>query len=118
MAGGRQVIRYDIRDAGRSTGYPAGTPGYGLGDLVADAAALLDQADPGAHPLMLNVEETTPGTPDNVRLRAQRWPGRQDRRQENNVALIITRSGGGDWARPRNAEALDTRRGRALVRAG
>jgi pimeloyl-ACP methyl ester carboxylesterase len=27
---------------GRSTGYPAGTPAYGLGDLVADAAALLD----------------------------------------------------------------------------
>ena len=42
VAGGRQVIRYDSRDAGRSTGYPAGSPAYGLGDLVADAAALLD----------------------------------------------------------------------------
>jgi pimeloyl-ACP methyl ester carboxylesterase len=41
-AGGRRVIRYDGRDAGRSTAYPAGSPAYGLGDLVADAAALLD----------------------------------------------------------------------------
>jgi pimeloyl-ACP methyl ester carboxylesterase len=42
VAGGRQVIRYDSRDAGRSTAYPAGSPAYGLCDLVADAAALLD----------------------------------------------------------------------------
>ncbi|RFS86863.1 alpha/beta hydrolase [Actinomadura spongiicola] len=42
VAGGRRVIRYDGRDAGRSTAYPAGSPGYGLRDLVADAAALLD----------------------------------------------------------------------------
>jgi pimeloyl-ACP methyl ester carboxylesterase len=42
VAGGRQVIRYDSRDAGRSTSYPAGAPTYGLGDLAADAAALLD----------------------------------------------------------------------------
>jgi pimeloyl-ACP methyl ester carboxylesterase len=42
VAGGRRVIRYDSRDAGRSTGYSAGAPGYGLGDLAADAAALLD----------------------------------------------------------------------------
>ncbi|TDC98089.1 alpha/beta hydrolase [Actinomadura sp. 7K507] len=41
-AGGRRVIRYDSRDAGRSTAYPAGSPAYGLRDLVADAAALLD----------------------------------------------------------------------------
>ncbi len=41
-AGGRRVIRFDSRDAGRSTGYPAGEPAYGLGDLAADAAALLD----------------------------------------------------------------------------
>jgi pimeloyl-ACP methyl ester carboxylesterase len=45
VAGGRQVIRYDSRDAGRSTGYPAGSPAYGLGDLVADAAGLLDALD-------------------------------------------------------------------------
>lgn len=42
VAGGRRVIRYDSRDAGRSTGYPAGAPEYGLGDLAADAAALLE----------------------------------------------------------------------------
>jgi pimeloyl-ACP methyl ester carboxylesterase len=42
VAGGRQVIRYDSRDSGRSTAYPVGAPGYGLRDLVADAAALLD----------------------------------------------------------------------------
>lgn len=41
-AGGRRVIRYDGRDAGLSTGYPAGAPEYGLGDLAADAAALLE----------------------------------------------------------------------------
>ncbi|MCX4982134.1 alpha/beta fold hydrolase [Streptomyces sp. NBC_00572] len=40
--GGRYVIRYDSRDAGRSTGYPAGEPPYDLRALVADAAGLLD----------------------------------------------------------------------------
>ena len=43
VAGGRRVIRYDSRDAGLSTGFPAGAPGYGLGDLVADAVGLLDE---------------------------------------------------------------------------
>ncbi|RKS79449.1 pimeloyl-ACP methyl ester carboxylesterase [Actinomadura pelletieri DSM 43383] len=42
VAGGRRVIRHDSRDAGRSTAYPVGSPAYGLRDLVADAAALLD----------------------------------------------------------------------------
>lgn len=41
-AGGRHIIRYDSRDAGRSTTYPVGAPPYDLGDLVADAAALID----------------------------------------------------------------------------
>lgn len=41
-AGGRYVIRYDSRDAGRSTGYAPGSPGYTLRDLVADAAGMLD----------------------------------------------------------------------------
>lgn len=36
------VIRYDSRDAGRSTASPAGAPPHTLRDLVADAAALLD----------------------------------------------------------------------------
>jgi pimeloyl-ACP methyl ester carboxylesterase len=43
VAGGRRVIRYDSRDAGRSTSFPVGAPGYGLGDLVADAVGLLDE---------------------------------------------------------------------------
>lgn len=42
VAGGRHVIRYDSRDAGRSTGFPAGEPPYDLRALVADAAGLLD----------------------------------------------------------------------------
>ena len=41
--GGRHVIRYDSRDAGRSTTSPAGSPTHGLDDLVADAAALLEE---------------------------------------------------------------------------
>ena len=41
-AGGRFVIRADGRDAGRSVSYEAGAPRYGLRDLVADVAGLLD----------------------------------------------------------------------------
>jgi pimeloyl-ACP methyl ester carboxylesterase len=40
---GRLVIRYDQRDTGRSTTYEPGRPGYTGDDLVADAAALLDE---------------------------------------------------------------------------
>jgi pimeloyl-ACP methyl ester carboxylesterase len=40
-AGGRHVVRYDLRDAGRSVSYPVGRPAYGLRDLVADAAGLI-----------------------------------------------------------------------------
>ncbi|MFI6817697.1 alpha/beta fold hydrolase [Nonomuraea sp. NPDC050328] len=40
-AGQRYVVRYDSRDAGRSTGSPAGAPPHALRDLVADAAALI-----------------------------------------------------------------------------
>jgi pimeloyl-ACP methyl ester carboxylesterase len=39
---GRFVIRYDQRDTGRSTTYQPGRPGYGGGELLADALALLD----------------------------------------------------------------------------
>jgi pimeloyl-ACP methyl ester carboxylesterase len=38
----RQVIRYDQRDTGRATAYAPGRPPYGLEDLAADAAAVLD----------------------------------------------------------------------------
>ena len=48
--GGRFVIRYDLRDAGRSASYEPGAPPYGLRDLVADAAGLLDGLGrPSAH---------------------------------------------------------------------
>src|SRR3954463_5357284 len=39
---GRFVIRYDNRDTGRSVAYERGRPGYTGGDLVADAAGVLD----------------------------------------------------------------------------
>lgn len=41
-AGRRYVVRYDLRDTGRSTTYPPGEPGYTGADLRADAVALLD----------------------------------------------------------------------------
>ena len=41
-AGGRFVIRYDSRDAGRSVTYEPGAPRYALPDLVADGVGLLD----------------------------------------------------------------------------
>jgi pimeloyl-ACP methyl ester carboxylesterase len=40
--GGRFVIRYDNRDTGQSVSYPAGQPGYTLGDLIGDALGILD----------------------------------------------------------------------------
>ncbi|HEV8153247.1 MAG TPA: alpha/beta fold hydrolase, partial [Solirubrobacteraceae bacterium] len=39
---GRRVVRYDHRDTGRSTSYPAGAPGYTGADLTTDALAVLD----------------------------------------------------------------------------
>src|SRR3954470_11899748 len=48
--GGRFVIRYDHRDTGRSVTYEPGRPGYTGGDLVADAAGVLDAYGiPAAH---------------------------------------------------------------------
>jgi pimeloyl-ACP methyl ester carboxylesterase len=41
-AGSRFVIRYDLRDTGRSVSYEPGAADYTLGDLVADAVGLLD----------------------------------------------------------------------------
>lgn len=40
--GGRYVVRYDLRDTGRSTTYPPGRPGYTGADLRDDVVALLD----------------------------------------------------------------------------
>jgi pimeloyl-ACP methyl ester carboxylesterase/uncharacterized protein YndB with AHSA1/START domain len=49
-AGGLLVIRYDLRDTGQSTSDPPGAPSYTRGDLVGDAAALLDAVSaPRAH---------------------------------------------------------------------
>jgi pimeloyl-ACP methyl ester carboxylesterase len=48
--GGRFVIRYDLRDAGRSVTYAPGAPQYTLRDLVADVVGLLDSFGlPSAH---------------------------------------------------------------------
>jgi pimeloyl-ACP methyl ester carboxylesterase len=41
-AEGRYVVRYDHRDTGRSSAWPAGRPGYTSGDLTADALRVLD----------------------------------------------------------------------------
>lgn len=41
-AGSRFVVRYDVRDTGRSVAYPAGAPDYDLRTLASDAIALLD----------------------------------------------------------------------------
>jgi pimeloyl-ACP methyl ester carboxylesterase len=47
---GHFVIRYDHRDTGRSISYKPGEPGYTGGDLVADAAGVLDAYEiPAAH---------------------------------------------------------------------
>jgi pimeloyl-ACP methyl ester carboxylesterase len=55
-AGGRKVIRYDLRDTGRSTSYPPGAPGYTGPDLVNDAAALIDTLGGGrAHVVGLSM---------------------------------------------------------------
>ncbi|MEV0096846.1 alpha/beta hydrolase [Streptomyces sp. NPDC050738] len=41
-AGGRRVVRYDLRDSGESTAANPEAPAYTLRDLAADAAALAD----------------------------------------------------------------------------
>jgi pimeloyl-ACP methyl ester carboxylesterase len=49
-AGRRFVIRYDHRDTGRSTSYPAGRPAYSGVDLMYDAIGVLDALRvPAAH---------------------------------------------------------------------
>jgi pimeloyl-ACP methyl ester carboxylesterase len=44
-AGGRRVVRYDLRDSGESTTAHPPAPAYTLRDLAADAAALADALD-------------------------------------------------------------------------
>ncbi|MEV4258477.1 alpha/beta hydrolase [Spirillospora sp. NPDC049652] len=49
LAGGeRFVLRYDLRDTGKSMTYPPGDPEYGLTDLAADAVGILDGYGIGA----------------------------------------------------------------------
>jgi pimeloyl-ACP methyl ester carboxylesterase len=57
IAGGKRfVIRYDHRDTGESTSYPAGKPGYLGADLVTDAIVVLDAFDVGqAHVVGLSM---------------------------------------------------------------
>lgn len=47
VAGGLRVIRYDVRDTGRSASSPAGAPGYSLAELVADAVGVLGATGAG-----------------------------------------------------------------------
>lgn len=83
---GRFVIRYDQRDTGRSTSYPAGHPAYDMRDLAHDALGILDalglqrahvvgRSMSGGTALILAVDHpervetvtfmaTTPGDPD------------------------------------------------------
>jgi len=46
-AGGRRVVRYDLRDSGESTAADPEAPAYTLRDLAADAAALVDALSGG-----------------------------------------------------------------------
>ncbi|MFI6607841.1 alpha/beta fold hydrolase [Streptomyces sp. NPDC050507] len=46
-AGGRRVVRYDLRDSGESTTKDPEAPAYTLRDLAADAAALVDELGDG-----------------------------------------------------------------------
>ncbi|MGW4896490.1 alpha/beta fold hydrolase [Kitasatospora sp. NPDC004240] len=46
-AGGRRVVRYDLRDSGESTTTDPQAPAYTLRDLAADAAALADALGAG-----------------------------------------------------------------------
>src|SRR5687767_15185783 len=46
-AGGRRVVRYDLRDSGESTTVDPERPAYTLRDLAADAAALVDALGSG-----------------------------------------------------------------------
>ena len=49
-AGGRRVVRYDLRDSGESTTADPEAPAYSLRDLAADAAALADALGAGREP--------------------------------------------------------------------
>src|SRR5215217_1345589 len=57
-AGGRRVVRYDLRDSGESTTADPEAPAYTLRDLATDAAALADALGGGpAHVAGIGVGE-------------------------------------------------------------
>lgn len=59
--GSRFVVRFDPRDAGGSTSYPPGAPGYGLADLVGDAACLAELVASGPEPRAVHVVAASVG---------------------------------------------------------
>src|SRR5947208_16289966 len=86
VAAGRRVIRYDHRDTGRSTHWPAGAPGYASADLITDAVGLLDAFDiPEAHVVGLSMggaiaQQLALNHPDRI----------------SSITLIATTAGPGD----------------------
>ncbi len=82
-AGGRRVVRYDLRDSGESTTADPETPAYSLRDLAADAAAVADALGGGpAHlagigvggmvaQVAARIWDRTPGTAPPVQMANQ-----------------------------------------------
>src|SRR5207245_420890 len=84
-AGGRRVVRYDLRDSGESTTADPEAPAYTLRDLAADAAALADALGGGpahlaellgddpvaARAIAARIWDRTPGTAPPVQMANQ-----------------------------------------------
>jgi pimeloyl-ACP methyl ester carboxylesterase len=73
-AGGRRVVRYDLRDSGESAMADPEAPVYTLRDLAADAAALVDALgdDPvAARAVAERIWDRTPGTAPPVQMANQ-----------------------------------------------
>jgi pimeloyl-ACP methyl ester carboxylesterase len=83
-AGGRQVVRFDHRDTGRSTSYPPGAPGYGQRDLAQDIIRVIDGL--GVGPAHLVGMSLGGGLAQYV---AVTWPG-----HVSSLTLISTTPGG------------------------
>jgi pimeloyl-ACP methyl ester carboxylesterase len=75
-AGGRRVVRYDLRDSGESTTRDPEAPAYTLRDLAADAAALADVLGGGpAHLAGIGVGGMVAQVPcSTIRGRSRRSP--------------------------------------------
>ena len=136
--GGRFVVRYDLRDTGRSTFADPEAPSYSLRDLVADAAGLLDALGiPSAHVAGYGVGGWIaqllaldhPEKVASVTLIATRptAPGRADPDLPEHAAVVMQQVFGAPPARlgrPRGGRGRDgvlgarVRRRRALRRGG